>query len=66
MLEKMKKELQIMAEADEAVVSMLMYTNLPQELHNEIAYNLEEMRKEFDKLENKYYDLKQRNRQKWI
>ena len=54
----MKKELQIMAEADEAVVNMLVYTNLPQELHNEIVGNLEKMRKEFDELENKYYDLK--------
>lgn len=57
-IEKMKKELQVMAEADEAIVSMLMKTNLPQELHNEIARNLEKMRKEFDELENKYYDLK--------
>ena len=55
---EMRKELQVMAEADEAVVRMLMQTNLPQELHNEIAYNLEKMRKEFDELENKYYDLK--------
>lgn len=62
MLEKMKKELQVIAEADEAVVSMLMKTNLPQELHNEIAYNLEKMRKEFDRLENKYYDLKIKTR----
>lgn len=57
-LERMKKELQIMAEADEAVVNMLMYTNLSQDLHNEIAHNLEKMREEFDKLENEYYDLK--------
>ena len=55
---EMKKELQVMAEADEAVVSMLMQINLPQELHNEIAHSLEKMRKEFDELENKYYDLK--------
>lgn len=62
MLEKMKKELQIMAEADIAVVNMLMKTNLPQELHDRIAYNLNEMRKEFDKLENEYYDLKIKTR----
>ena len=62
MLEKMKKELQVMAEADEAVVSMLMKTNLSQDLHNKIACNLDEMRKEFDKLENEYYDLKIKTR----
>ena len=68
MLKKMEKELQAMAEADEAVVSMLMKTNLPQDLHNEIGYNLEKMRKEFDKLENEYYDLKIKIRscKKWI
>lgn len=57
-IKEMKKELQIMAEADVAIVDMLMYTDLPQELHYEIAYNLEKIRKEFDELENKYYDLK--------
>ena len=51
-----------MAEADEAVVSLLMKTNLSQELHNKIACNLNELRKEFDKLENRYYDLKIKTR----
>ena len=60
--EEIKKELQVMAEADEAVVSLLMKTNLSQELHNKIACNLNELRKEFDKLENRYYDLKIKTR----
>ena len=61
-LEKMKKELQIIAEADEATVKFLANTNVSQELQDKIACGLEKMREEFDELENEYYELKAKAR----